>query len=331
MIEILTTGAPNTVQDTGRRGLLSSGISRCGAMDRLALDAGNALLGNPAEAAGLEIALFPFRLRFGRDTRFALTGADCGATLDGRPLPPFWTRGAKAGQVLALAAPRRGARAYVTLAGGVLVRPVLGSRSTDLKGGFGGLDGRGFRRGDRLDLGDAPAGPAGPEAGFGAVLPRSAVPIGTDAVPVRVIAAAEYDAFDPASRAALTDSDWTVGAEANRMGYRLSGPTLAVIKPLELFSHGIVPGIVQVPSGGQPIIQLADANTCGGYPKIACVIDADLRRIAQTPVGARLRFVIAEAEEAVDALRRETAWLADLRSMAARLRLRGDDKLTSKC
>ena len=291
-------------------------------MDRLALDAGNALLGNPADAAGLEIALFPFRLRFGHDTRFALTGADCGATLDGRPLPPFWTRGATAGQVLALGAPRRGARAYVALEGGVAVQPVMGSRSTDLKGGFGGLAGRGFRRGDRLDLGEPVGPPSGPDAGFGAVLPPSLVPAGTDAVTVRVIAAAEYDAFDPASRAAFTDSDWTVGTEVNRMGYRLSGPTLTFIKPLELFSHGIVPGIVQVPSNGQPIIQLADANTCGGYPKIACVIDADLRRIAQAPVGTRLRFVIAEAEEAVGALRLEADWLADLRSMAERLRQR---------
>ncbi len=164
--------------------------------------------------------------------------------------------------------------------------------------------------------------------GFGAVLPPAAA-LPPAAVPpdeaaggsvtVRVLPAAEHDGFDPASRAAFTGSDWEVGSEANRMGYRLSGPVLALERPVELFSHGIVPGIVQVPSNGQPIIQLADANTCGGYPKIAAVIEADLWRIAQAPVGARLRFVPTGQEAAVDALRAQAAWLADLRVTAARL------------
>ena len=322
MIEILTTGAPNTVQDGGRPGYLSSGISRCGAMDRLAFDIGNALLGNASDAAGIEVALFPFRLRFGRDTSFALTGADCGAALDGRPLPPVWTRGAKAGEVLSLGPPRRGARAYVTVGGGIAVPPIMGSRSTDLKGRFGGLGGRGFARGDRLGLGEAAASGSIGGAGFGAVLPRSTVG-SPGAVSVRVIEAAEFGAFDAASRTALTASDWTVGHEANRSGYRLGGPTLGLTQPLELLSHGIVPGIVQVPSNGQPIIQLADANTCGGYPKIAAVIEADLWRIAQAPVGARIRFVLTSLDDAVEALRAQAAWLAELRASAAQMRRRG--------
>ncbi len=321
MIEILSTGAPNTVQDRGRPGYLASGVSRGGAMDRLALDLGNALLGNDADAAGLEIALFPFRLRFGHDTRFALTGADCRATLDGRPLPPVWTRQASAGQVLALGPPQRGARAYVTVAGGIAVPRVLGSRSTDLKGGFGGLDGRGFKRGDRLDV-DTAAGSGPDSVGFGAALPAEAGDE-RDAVPVRVIPAAEYDAFDPTSRAAFTDGAWEVSREANRLGYRLTGPALAREQPRELLSHGIVPGVIQVPANGQPIIQLADANTCGGYPKIAAVIDADLWRIAQAPIGSHLRFVLTDTEAAVDVLRRQAAWLAAVRATAAHLRRRG--------
>lgn len=318
MIEILTTAAPNTVQDRGRPGHMAAGISRCGAMDRLALAAGNALLGNAEDAAGIEVALFPFRLRFECDTRFALTGADCGATLDGRPVPPFWTRRAQAGQVLELGAARRGARAYVTIAGGLAVPAVLGSRSTDLKGGFGGLEGRGFRRGDRLPLGEARAIAA---AQFGAKLPWRATDPGQP-IAVRVVAAAEHEAFDPASRAAFADSEWQVGHEANRMGYRLSGPALRLEQPLELLSHGILPGVVQVPSNGQPIIQLADANTCGGYPKIAAVIEADLWLVAQAPVGARLRFVPVDIETAVKALEDQVAWLATLQASCARLRER---------
>lgn len=289
-------------------------------MDGLAFAAGNALLGNPPEAAGIEVALFPFRLRFTRDTRFALTGADCGATLEGRPLPPFWTRVAKAGEVLGLGAARRGARAYVTVAGGIAVPLVLGSRSTDLKGGFGGLEGRGFRRGDHLPLGEGAESLSG--AQFGAVLPGRATGPG-EAIAVRVIAAAEHEAFDQESRASFTDSDWEVGSEANRMGYRLSGPDLRLAQPLELFSHGILPGVVQVPSNGQPIVQLADANTCGGYPKIAAVIEADLWRVAQAPFGARLRFVPVDAEAGTAALEAQAAWLAALRASSARLLERG--------
>ncbi len=326
MIEILTSGVPNTIQDGGRHGHLSSGISRCGAMDGLALAVGNALLGNEAAAAGIEIALFPFRLRFGRDTRFALTGADCRATIDDRPVPAFWTRHAKAGQVLSLGPPRRGARAYVTVAGGIGVIPFLGSRSTDLKGGFGGFEGRGLRRGDRLELGTAPESVDHTGAGFGAVPPDPANASGAAVaglVRLRAIKAAEHGSFDEASRSAFAESEWSVGSEGNRMGYRLSGPGLGLERPLELFSHGIVPGIVQVPSNGQPIVQLADANTCGGYPKIAAVIEPDLWRIAQAPVGSRLRFVLVEPEEAADALLSQAAWLADLRATAAHIRRRG--------
>lgn len=321
MIEIHTTGAPNTVQDAGRRGHLDAGISRCGAMDRLALNTGNALLGNDSGAAGIEVAFFPFRLRFARAVAFAVTGAACGATLDGRALPPCWTAEAGAGQVLALSPPRRGARAYVTVAGGIDVPPVMGSRSTDVKGGFGGLAGRGLRRGDRLALAEPAPGPGPGRAGFGAAPPPFA-PSGPEggAVALRVIPAAEFERFDPPSRRALVEAEWRVGQEANRMGYRLGGPTLTLDRPLELLSHGIVPGIVQVPANGQPIVQLADANTCGGYPKIAAVIEADLWRIAQAPIGARLRFAEVDDGEAVRLLREQADWLAALARTAARLR-----------
>ena len=310
MIEILTSGVLNTVQDGGRRGYLASGLSRCGAMDRLAYEAGNALVGNRQDEASIEIAFFPFRVRFGQATRFALTGAECGATLDGHLLPPFWTRVAAAGQVLSLGPPRRGARAYLAVAGGLALPPVMGSRATDAKGRFGGLEGRGLERGDRLATMQAPTGPA--DAGFGAVLPVE------QAGPRRVIEAAEYDIFDDDSRHALTAADWTVSSDANRLGYRLNGPTLRPRRPLELFSHGIVPGILQVPANGQPMIQLADANTCGGYPKIATVIEPDLWRVAQARVGEKLRFVLIDLDAAVSALNDQADWIAEVRSYAAR-------------
>lgn len=309
MIEILTTGAANTVQDPGRFGHLNIGVSRCGAMDRMALATGNALLGNGPEAAGLEIAIFPFRLSFLADVDFAVTGADCRATLDGKALPPFWAASAKGGQVLALSPPLAGARAYIAFAGGIDVPEILGSRSTDLKGGFGGHQGRGLKRGDRLAT--LEPGPRKlPPSGLGA-LPHSAD------TNVRVIPGAEFETFTAEAIEAFFAAQWVIYNASDRMGYRLSGPQLALRCRTELLSHGILPGAVQVPSSGQPIIQLADANTCGGYPKIAHVIEPDLWKLAQAPLGSALRFHQASIAVELEEMAKADALLADIRATAA--------------
>lgn len=309
MIEILSNGVLNAVQDCGRRGWLSSGVSLGGAMDAPALRAANVLAGNDPDAAGIEVQLFPFRLRALSGTVVAVTGADCGATIDDVALPPWWAAPMREGQTLTLNVLRGGARAYVAFAGGIDIPAVLGSRSTDLRGGFGGHEGRALARGDRLPL--AAARLAGLDAaGWGAAPPERRADGRSSSI--RVIPAAEHGAFTESARRAFTTSSWRVTREANRMGYRLGGPELALESPLELFSHGILPGTVQVPPSGQPIIQLADANTCGGYPKIAAVIEADLWRLAQAPAGAELRFALVDQGEAVAALREQARWLADL-------------------
>lgn len=308
MIEILSSGAPNVVQDRGRHGYLSQGVSRGGAMDVPALECGNALLGNELDAAGIEVGLFPFRLRFHADCCFAQTGAVCVSKLDGVELPPWWASRARAGQTLVIEPPLSGARAYLAFRGGLDVPQVMGSRSTDLKSGLGGIDGRGLRRGDRLAVFKACAGDRLPDSGVGA-LPHGLAEfhrlLGQGVVRVRALPAAEYEAFDDGARALFFESDWKVTSESNRLGYRLSGPGLRLEKPLELLSHGLLPGTVQVPASGQPIVQLAEANTCGGYPKIATVIEADLWRLAQSPAGTRVRFEPVGLSEAVDALRQQ--------------------------
>ena len=313
MIEILSTGLPNSVQDAGRPGHLASGVSLAGAMDRHALALANALLGNDDGAAGLEIALFPFRLRFHVPAAFALAGAVCPARLDGRALPPAWTSVAAAGDTLTLEPPVRGGRAYLAFAGGIDVPLVLGSRSTDLKSGFGGHEGRGLKRGDRLALGGAsPLAEAIRAPGFGAADPSPLPELGR-LTRVRVLPAAEWDAFTDAARDAVLVTDWQLTADCNRQGFRLAGPALSLRQPLELFSHGILPGTVQVPPNGQPIVQMAEANTCGGYPKIAVVIAADLGLLAQTPAGGRVRFALCYRGEAVAALDRRRAGIARVR------------------
>ena len=308
MIEILTTGLLNTVQDLGRPGRLALGISHGGAMDRQALAIANLMLGNDPSAAGIEIALYPFRLKAHVDTSVAVTGADCQTSIGDRRYPAWWATSIGAGETLVLEAPRAGARSYIALAGGLDLPPVMGSRATDVKGGFGGLAGRGLSRGDRLALN--PAECALPKGGFGVALEERRHTGGRAgaAVELRVLPAAEFDAFTPEAHATFADAEWTITNDANRMGYRLSGETLALVSPLELLSHGIVPGTVQVPPSGQPIIQLADANTCGGYPKIATVIQADLWRLAQAPVGARLRFLPVAIKVAAEALRATPRW-----------------------
>ncbi|RUU67778.1 biotin-dependent carboxyltransferase family protein [Mesorhizobium sp. M2C.T.Ca.TU.009.01.2.1] len=303
MIEILTTGLPNTVQDLGRPGHLSLGISHGGAMDSQALAIANLMLGNDRSAAGLEIALHPFRLKAHVDTALAITGADCPIRIDDRRCPPWWATAIRAGETLLVEAPHAGARSYIAFAGGLDLPSVMGSRATDAKAGFGGLAGRGLARGDRLRLNTAMC--ALPPAGLGVALEERQITgnATASAIELRVLPAAEFHSFTAQAHAAFTGSEWKITSEANRMGYRLSGETLSLASPRELLSHGIVPGTVQVPPSGQPIIQLADANTCGGYPKIATVIEADLWRLAQAPVGARLRFLPVSIEAATQALR----------------------------
>lgn len=307
MIEILTTGAANTIQDLGRSGRFDIGVSRSGAMDRLSLSIGNALVGNGLDAAGLEIAIFPFRLRFDAPMRFAVTGAEGEVRLDDRPLPPRWAASAEAGQTLTIAPPAKGARVYITFEGGIDVAPVLGSRATDLKSGYGGLEGRGLKRGDRLAIANA-----APTRAFGATHnPMEKLDFSAP-LAIRVVPAAEFSVFTTDARRLFYRWSWRVTTEADRMGYRLEGPELKLDRRLELMSHGILPGTIQVPPSGKPIIQLADANTCGGYPKIATVIEADLWIIGQAGPDARFLFQEVTPNEANAALASQREIVANL-------------------
>ena len=317
MIEILSSGALNSVQDRGRRGSLSSGVSRSGAMDLAALAAANALIGNDAGAAAIEVAAFPFRLRFQAGAAVAVTGALAETRLSGCRLPPWWATEARAGDELTIAPPTLGARVYVAVSGGIDVPLLLGARATELKSGYGGHEGRGLRRGDLLPLGSRVPGRL-PDGGIGAPPP----PGRDDADrPLRLLPAAEWPEFSDEARRLLMTTDWQVTAEADRQGCRLTGPELIRVRPRELMSHGIVPGTVQVPPSGRPIVQLAEANTCGGYPKIGTVIEADLWRLGQAMPGDVVRFTLVDRDAAVAALRETAGWLDRLRSAAALYRV----------
>ena len=292
MIELLRAGPLTTVQDLGREAWRDRGISRCGMLDDLALIHANLLVGNAPGAAGLEFTLGPATLRLHADGAVAITGTDVDASLDGLPVRPGWRTRVRAGQTLKIAAPRERMRTVLAVSGGIDVPLALGSRSTDLKAGFGGHEGRALRDGDRLPW----QPPASPMRRVGLRPPDWAAR-------VRVLPGPEHDEFTPAAREALWGADWTLTPQSNRMGFRFAGPALTREPSGDLLSHGVLPGVIQVPPSGQPIVLLADAQTTGGYPKIGVVIRADLWKLAQLRLGAPLRFVPCTREDAVAALR----------------------------
>ncbi len=317
MMEVLRAGPLATVQDLGRRGLRALGVGTAGAMDELALRVANILVGNDPGAACVETALLPLGVRFDRRVRVAVTGAVDGTRLGDLDLPPYWTTIADAGVALELPPARDGTWGYLAVEGGIDVPEMMGSRSTDLKGGFGGHLGRSLTAGDRLPVG-GPRGGACIAGGRGGIGFGVSPPHGGAKVVLRAIPAKEHASFDDRSRTSFWTAGWTVAKDSNRIGYRLAGPALATTSPLELQSHGIVPGVVQVPPSGQPVVQLSDANTCGGYPKMAVVIGPDLRRLAQVRPGGTVRFREVTRAEASAAIAADRAYLADV-AVAARL------------
>lgn len=313
MIRILTPGLGATVQDLGRSGLANIGVGRSGAMDRRALRVANALLGNAEEAAGFEITLGGFSCEALEPVTIALAGADTGATLDGRPLPRWWARTLLPGQELRMGHSRTGMRGYIAVSGGLDVPEVLGSRATDAKGGFGGYDGRALKTGDILTTAAEVTGSRALDFGLS---PRAWPDLwadGSGETEVRFVPAMEWADHDDETRALFCATGWTIEPASNRIGYRLDGPEMVPTIRRELLSHGILPGTIQLPPSGRPVIQMLDANTVGGYPKLGVVIDADLPLLAQATLGSTLRFREISAAEARAARRGEDDLISAVR------------------
>lgn len=314
MIKIIRAGRINSVQDMGRNGFRHLGICQSGALDRTALAIANLLVGNPLNSAAIEFTLGPCELAFTEDCRIALGGADFGATLDGRPLLPWWSVRARAGQTLKLNAARHGMRTYLAVAGGINSAVQLGSRATDLQAGFGGHGGRALTEGDGLSAGESgdPAAALHTAPSFG-VRPPSWYDTGDDEpLAIRVIPGPEYALFTAAAQKTFWSSEWTLTPQSNRMGFRLNGPELKIKKSGDLLSHGVLPGVIQVPPAGQPIVLMADAQTTGGYPKIGVVIGADLAKLAQLRFNRTLQFVECDAAQACEELHQDALYLQQI-------------------
>jgi antagonist of KipI len=290
-----------TVQDLGRVGYRAAGVPLSGAMDAVALRAANRLVGNPEGAAALEITLLGPELEFVQETLVAVQGAE----FEGVPMGE--ARLMRAGDRLKFGRCLRGCRTYLAVAGGIDVSPVLGSRSTYLRGAFGGFQGRALRPGDLIGRGQGLVRGQVDKIAVDKIDPPlrginfinlSPFPTGTGEPPVpasiRAVRGAQGDDFG----GALFGAEFKVTPQSDRMGLRLAGPKLEGRMRRELISGAVVPGTVQVPPDGQPIVLMADAQILGGYPQAAHVVTADLPLLAQLKPGDTLRFSEITLEEA---------------------------------
>jgi antagonist of KipI len=291
-LEILRAGLLTTVQDLGRLGWGSIGVPPGGAADAAALRLANRLVGNPEGAAGLEITLAGPQIAFAANARVALAGSRFAVTLEGSPVRHGATLAIRAGQALDIGRTLEGARSFLAVAGGLDVPAVLGSRSTFIAGGFGGLDGRPLRRGDRLSAGPTPA-----DARPFTMRRELFQTYAADGI-LRVILGPQLDRFGAEARETFLSSTYRVSTSSDRVGLRLQGPRIAHVGAADLLPEGLACGGIQVPADGQPIVLGCDHPTTGGYTKIATVIAADLWRVGQAKPGDRLRFVAIDVDEA---------------------------------
>jgi antagonist of KipI len=300
-------GLFTTIQDLGRPGRNAAGVPQGGAMDRFALAAANLLVGNPEGAAGLECALSGPTLVVLRSCLVAITGADFDARLNGRPLPLWTSVFLCEGDRLSFGGRRWGARVYVAVAGGLSGERWLGSASTYLLVGRGGLGGRSLKAGDEL-LAWHPGSPAVVDRSLAPHLlpPYSKEP------DLAAVAGPHLEMLSSAGRRRLFGESWKVSRDADRMGYRLEGPDLEV-QGEELISFGLAPGCVQAPRSGQPILLMADHQTAGGYPVVAAVARADRPLAAQVLPGERVRFRQVTVDQAQELWRQRRKVLDNLR------------------
>lgn len=309
-LEILSTGPGLTVQDTGRPGWQKYAVVRSGAMDLIALEAGRLLLDNAPDAAALELSGAPLRFQVrGGGARIALTGAPAMAAYDGHA--PRWPGSfdLAEGETVTVSPPAKGNYSYVHIDGGIRTEPVMGSRATHVRSKLGGLEGRFLHNGDTLALAPTSIGAAN------MCLP---VPDYFGANIIRIVAGANADFYSESEWRQFLGTTFSVTAQKDRMGARLSSepPALPKDRGLSGISDAVVRGDIQVDGNGTPTVLLADHQPTGGYPRIATVISADFERFAQLPANAYFQFQLVDQDEALEALK---ARQGDLDAMPSQL------------
>ncbi len=297
-VGIKSAGFMTTVQDAGRVGYAHYGVSASGPADSVSLRIGNLLVGNPENAAALEMTLVGGTFEFESNGLVALSGSSFAAQI-GKAAAPFWTSfHVKAGQILTVGPSLSGARCYLCIHGGIGVFPVLGSRSTHLLTGIGGFEGRALKQGDRI--------PINSDGGIGSVplrtIDQKTVIALFDRQSFRVTIGPQFDFFAQESLDLFFNSNYEVLEDSNRMGLRLRGPQIVRSRAGDMLTEGVSLGAIQISHDGQPIILFVEHQTTGGYPKIANIIFADLHRVGQLRPRDSLRFELVSFPQARDIL-----------------------------
>jgi antagonist of KipI len=324
MLQIHKEGLQTTIQDLGRRGFQKYGVIVSGVMDPYAHRIANVLVGNQETDATIEITLVGPQLTFLEDCLFSLTGGDLSPLMNGYPIKMWRPIFAKKGCKLTFGKPLSGCRTYLAVAGGIAVPNVMESKSTYLRAGIGGYDGRALQKEDVVQVGElsqhikdviGKLAIAGTDTSFIQVdwtLMSQAIPAYQPEAIVRITEGRQAQLFDENSLAAFYQEAFQISSDSDRMGYRLKGPQLALTEAKELVSEGITFGSIQVPPDGQPIILMADRQTTGGYPKIGQVATVDLPKVSQLKPGERIRFKKITLEQAQQALLNERQLIAQL-------------------
>lgn len=320
-IKIISPGLMTTVQDLGRYGYQQYGVSVSGAMDYVAARLANILSDNDENEGLLEITLTGPIIEFLNDALIAITGGGMEPLLNDIPISMNKSLVIKTGDILSFKAIEKGCRCYIAFAGGIDVPVVMGSKSTFLKAGIGGYEGRTLKAGDILNIGS-------PSVASTNYLGREAndfYDYGSGKVKLRVVLGPQDDAFTNEGIETMFSNEYTVTNNSDRMGYTLEGAVIKHKEGADIISDGIAMGAIQVPSKGNPIIMMADRQTTGGYTKIGNVITVDLPKIAQTKPGDKIVFEkvnLAEAHKLYKQLEEKIVTLKELLHNKNRLKIK---------
>lgn len=290
-------GLLTTVQDLGRWGYRGKGMPLAGAMDTIALKTGNIMVGNPINTAALEITLMgPTLTVTNGESLVALTGADLGLSINGEPGKAWKCVRVRKGDTLSFGGPSgKGCRAYLCISGGIDVEPVMGSRSTYLRGSLGGFNGRALAKGDIIKTGGAYPLWKRLE---GFECPSELV-LNFSNLDLKAVPGPQDNMFTPKGLEVFFSSEYTITSSADRMGYRLEGPLIEHLGGADIISDAIPPGSIQVPGNGQPIVMLSDGQTTGGYAKIAVLTTAARCNLAQLIPGEKVSFTKVDQATAI--------------------------------
>jgi len=309
VFQVLKPGLFTTVQDLGRYGYLQYGVPISGAMDTFSLVAANLLVANNPIDACLEITLIGPELQALTKTQISITGGVVSPKVNGQSAPMWQTLEVQEGDVVSFGKMESGCRAYLSIRGGINTPRVLGSRSTYVRGGFGGVNGRQLKTGDIIEGFDVPS------LKVGYSMPEELVPKFTDQFKVNVILGPQADMFTEEGIETFLSNQYKITLEADRMGYRLEGPVIEHKGKADIVSDALLPGAVQVPGNRKPIMIMRDAQTTGGYPKIATVITPDLSLLGQAKPNDVIEFSKITTYQAHEKLREYYKLLNTLRRM----------------